>query len=614
MKRFIPMLLLQVVIGTMLVHCAGAPKIPDLNNILEREPPISTSLSDATTGIPFLDDFNPKTLMPVTLLSMDQDNNFLLIPGLWEFNAQSYCLNAGKYVPGAGDGYLYAPLKGLSADIVRNILQRSVDHPEVSQSNIQALLWAILVRTKISEMSGEMQLTAKKLLSPEEIFELNGGALGLIPEALYEKVFAMLPQEVRQVMEVEARLRSMLTEAKITYEELERVAVLRGDPPPEKGDREVPLGRWSYHPDGYFIRYFPQHYSETKVQIYVPEPFKIEKDTLGRIISISDLLDNRIEVQYDDSIEPIHIEGEPGLMGYAFRSVRFEYLDLKNVDERIRGEWKNVGWTLIGIHSGESKTRSHSPRFPDLAWRYKWYKKHKEELDHVEVGIKKMLANKQPPLNLFPSGHMDTIISLANLAVAIKDIIAEDFSEMEDWYENPLYMLKKAWQNEVYKREGGFFMPFGTIGLLHQSGTGLNDSSVAQLSSLNPTIHLNPGGGQHKLRPSTAQPGKNGRQREEVSNREKKEKKTEEIIEKIKKECLDEAKKWVSSCRDRAKKQFKACNDAHRILWKNEVPNALEMWQKCLEDVHSARDECLSKTRKNYENCIIKTAREMKEK
>jgi hypothetical protein len=40
----------------------------------------------------------------------------------------------------------------------------------------------------------------------------------------------------------------------------------------------VPRGRWSSHPDGYFIRFFPSGYNKTKVQVYVPEPRAIARD------------------------------------------------------------------------------------------------------------------------------------------------------------------------------------------------------------------------------------------------------------------------------------------------------------------------------------------------
>ena len=33
----------------------------------------------------------------------------------------------------------------------------------------------------------------------------------------------------------------------------------------------MPSGRWSLHPDGYYVRYIPSGYSSTRTEIWVPE-------------------------------------------------------------------------------------------------------------------------------------------------------------------------------------------------------------------------------------------------------------------------------------------------------------------------------------------------------
>jgi hypothetical protein len=80
-----------------------------------------------------------------------------------------------------------------------------------------------------------------------------------------------MPPLLRQVYEAEANLRQMLTTPGTTFEELERVAVLAGVAPLGEGSREVLEGRWSAHPDGYYIRFLPQGYSYTVTQVWVPQ-------------------------------------------------------------------------------------------------------------------------------------------------------------------------------------------------------------------------------------------------------------------------------------------------------------------------------------------------------
>ena len=71
-------------------------------------------------------------------------------------------------------------------------------------------------------------------------------------------------------MQAEADLRGMLASPGTSFADLERVAVLAGMAPVGEGSLDVPTGRWSLHPDGYYVRYLPQGYTNTVVQIWVP--------------------------------------------------------------------------------------------------------------------------------------------------------------------------------------------------------------------------------------------------------------------------------------------------------------------------------------------------------
>lgn len=498
-------------------------KIPGLNKILKSKPPITTSILDAVTEVPFLDDYNPRVFMPMSMFPRTQVGGFVLErPGDYSFESQSYCLKAGTYIPGGGrggEGYLYAPQKGPLADIVRNILERSYLHPEIPQRSIQVLLWGIIARTKISDMSREMQLTAAKLLSPKEILRINGGALGLIPASLTRKAFENLPAAARQILEAEAQLRRMLAETQTTYEELERVAVLRGDPPPQKGDREVPRGRWSLHPDGYFIRYFPQGYKIIQIELSVPELYHVERDERGRITLIDDKNGNRLETDYNDSIEPLSIRGESSLRGYVFRSIRFVYPDPNNPGEKQKTEWRNQGWTLIGIPAGRGRIERSSDRFSGLKERYESCKRHKQELDNLSKGLKKISKRT------VPQGSMEEIMALGHYAAALKEVINSSDSSSVNWIVHPVNLVKKAWQYSVSQREGGYlwssvpspgsyanaYLPVGLMASINPIGHFSTFNSPARNGVDKPVY--NPCA-------DMAQPGQGGRQRLNQSGRE----------------------------------------------------------------------------------------------
>ena len=78
--------------------------------------------------------------------------------------------------------------------------------------------------------------------------------------------------------------------------------MLGGDPTPDSASRKIPEGRWSYHPGGYFIRFFPSGYSRTEVQVYVPEPMTIVRDNADRIAWIIDQEGTRFDVGYVDRV------------------------------------------------------------------------------------------------------------------------------------------------------------------------------------------------------------------------------------------------------------------------------------------------------------------------
>lgn len=231
--------------------------------------PITTSLPDAKWGDASKDGFVPREpKRNLATLQRTPNGGFVLQPGYYEFHDQSYCLHAGTHGPGGGDGYLFGPTKGPAQDAVITILRNSVSHPEISQQKIQTLLWAIVARAKFEDLSSEHKVVAAALLSPRQLASLNRNALDMLTRG---PIADNLPREVRQVLQAEADLRRMLASPGTSFADLERVAVLAGAAGIGPNSQDVPSGRWSAHPDGYWIRYLPQGYSNTVVNIWVPQ-------------------------------------------------------------------------------------------------------------------------------------------------------------------------------------------------------------------------------------------------------------------------------------------------------------------------------------------------------
>lgn len=244
----------------------------NVDAVLRGDAPITTSLPDARWAVDSLDNFTPRESKRSMLqLQRTPNGGFVLQPGYYEMNTQSYCLKAGTHGPGGGDGYLYAPTKGPAEDAVTTILRNSVNHPEIQQSDVQTLLWAIIARAKFEDMSAEHKATAARLLTPRQLASLNRTALDMVPGPALEAAMSRVPPLVRQVFQAEAQLRQMLTTPGTSFQQLEAAAVLAGMAPLGEGSRTVPNGRWNLHPDGYYVRYIPQGYSRTTTQVWVPQ-------------------------------------------------------------------------------------------------------------------------------------------------------------------------------------------------------------------------------------------------------------------------------------------------------------------------------------------------------
>jgi hypothetical protein len=240
-----------------------------LGNLTRGTPPISTNIRDAQWGDASKDAFTPRArVLPLTNLPRTATGGFTLAAGYYEMRAQSYCLHAGTHGPGGGDGYLYAPVLGSRREIVTTILQNSVANPDIPQSDIQQLLWAIIARARMHELQPNIRAAAARLMTPQQLAGLNRGALTALTANQLQGL-VRLPGPVQTVLRAESDLRGMLTTGAGSYADMERVAVLGGAAPRGEGSIDTPSGRWSAHPDGYFIRYIPSGYSQTLVQIWV---------------------------------------------------------------------------------------------------------------------------------------------------------------------------------------------------------------------------------------------------------------------------------------------------------------------------------------------------------
>jgi hypothetical protein len=257
-------------------------QLSSLDAQLQSPPPITTRFTDARNQIFLPDDFGKDALYkPLSDLPKSDRGSFLLPPGFYELTVQSYSLQVGAQGPTANQGYLSAPLQGPKQAAIQTLLRNSHQHPDRPQREIQLLLWAILSRASLSSLNAQLQTLAMTLLAPAQIAELNHDALAALnPDAL-RLATSQLPASTQQALTAENQIRHLLSQGG-SFEALEAVALRSGAP---ERSTDIPLGRWSDHAGGYFVRYFPTGYSRTRIQVYVPDrlPRAAEYDPSGDV-------------------------------------------------------------------------------------------------------------------------------------------------------------------------------------------------------------------------------------------------------------------------------------------------------------------------------------------
>ena len=175
-----------------------------------------------------------------------RDLNSALGPGYYRITVQSYCLKAGTHGPTKGGGHLISPIKGKLDNIVTNILSKSANHPEIAQKDIQLLLWSIIYGAKFTDLNSELQLRVRPLLTEAEITELSIG--------IKDIPLDLLPDEVKSTAKFYKDLRGKITDPTSSFEDIENMAVLTGEPPSDMLKKQVDPGNWAYIGDGFYMR------------------------------------------------------------------------------------------------------------------------------------------------------------------------------------------------------------------------------------------------------------------------------------------------------------------------------------------------------------------------
>lgn len=352
LKQFIPKKYLdwKKLIPSNLTNIPGLDKISGWQGGIEgylNRAPLTTNINDAPNGLPFLDSFAPKRFVSMSTLKRTPEGTFVTKPGAYAAVLRTYCLHAGTYGPSKGNGYVNAPLRGGQAKIVEKLLQ--VDTTKFGpngQHTMQSLLWAILSQAKYDSFSPELRALGDQCLSPDDRRNLNGGYVGMLPPQIKQKIDAELQHTLGPIIEAEQKIRTLVTSPKLPFAEMERLAVLTGEPPAAETDRDIPGTRWVLNEQGVFVRYHSIGYPRTRVDTYVPERFVVTADAQGRITKVEGPKNVTLDVTYGDGLLKT---GDKNFNGYALTSLKFS--GPGNID------LKDAGWAFVGLPPGRGNVK-----------------------------------------------------------------------------------------------------------------------------------------------------------------------------------------------------------------------------------------------------------------
>lgn len=426
--------------------------------------PLMGTPGDQCPDVPFLDRFNPARWSPLIAAPRTLEGGFVLAPGLWEVELESYCLKMGTPTPREGDGYIAEVMNGPRADIVGKVIRGVTLDPSIDQESAQILFWAILLRTPLSGMPDPLQSLAAELLSSDDLLRLDAAAeLKVRLQEAYTRRFIRawgapyenLPLEVRQSLGWDDAAEQALAQSlELSYEDIQTMAFAAAPPAaPTEPSRFIPYGRWGWipaegePPGGFMIRYLVGGYTDTLVQVCVPETITVETDAWGRITRIADLEGAEIRTTYDDSVPPLEMAGESGLKGYAFGQIAIVGpRDETDPRQLLTALYSGIGWTLAGPIQGGGTTENQG-RFADATNRYAWALQEKTELERLDAELTRVHPGRPPG----PASSAARLMNLASYCEGLRLALTAPIPEEDPEYPylaDRLGLAYRAWISE----------------------------------------------------------------------------------------------------------------------------------------------------------------------
>jgi hypothetical protein len=230
--------------------------------------PLTTSLSDVVRGDTLPPTVEPKAFDPLLKLERAPNGSFILRTGIFELYAESYSLEPYDQQWARPSGFFPAPIKGRRAKVISDILKYTELHPEVAQATIQNLLGLTVYGTDFEKMPVQTQQAAVRILPRETLLLIKGAAQAKsLEKILLDRLGHKLPKVMQKAADAAAKAEQIDTEHQITA----TLKDLKTNSDAQQFTASGPRGTWLQMPGGFFIRYLPEGYAKTRLQVIVPE-------------------------------------------------------------------------------------------------------------------------------------------------------------------------------------------------------------------------------------------------------------------------------------------------------------------------------------------------------
>lgn len=253
--------------GAQTTAALGEASDTALKNL--KSAPLTTALSDTIHGDIQSPSIDPPAFSPLLKLERADDGAFILKPGIYEAYVESYSLE--PYDPGYGRGSAFfpAPIKGRRAKVISDILKYAEVHPDIPQAIIQNLLGLTVFGTDLEKMPAPTQQAAAKLLPSEALGMLHAA---MQAETTKRTIISILGGRIG----ANAKAAQDITGAVAKAKQLDQQYGVTQTVKDMASSQGVPIatmarGSWVQMPGGFYLRYLPENYVKTRLQIIVPE-------------------------------------------------------------------------------------------------------------------------------------------------------------------------------------------------------------------------------------------------------------------------------------------------------------------------------------------------------